>query len=258
MRRTQAEFETRSLPIEAGLKDLDAKQGIITGYWASYNVEDEIGDIIAPGAFAKTIAEWGPSGVKPRIKYLYMHDPFQALGKPSVLREDDFGLYYEAKVVQTTWGRDVLLLYEEGIINEHSIGFRTIKSEVVGNDGRRLLEIRLYEGSAVLWGMNPNTPTTGMKGSEGIIRLSDRIARAEKALRRADWKSDELPEAVELLMTQWRTEVQALEALAGQEPSAAAGRPQGTPPIEPLPTAPLHSLMAEMRADLARRSTVSP
>jgi len=249
MPERSVDFEIRSLPIEKALKTIDAKEGIVAGYWSAFDVEDEWGDSIAPGAFAKTIAEWGPGSPRPRTKFLFMHDPFLVLGKPMTLKEDGVGLFFEAKIVQTTWGRDVLMLYQDGIITEHSIGFRTMKAEPIKNT-RRILEIRLYEGSAVLWGANSSTPTTAVKAAQQISRLSDRMVRAEKALRRADFKSEELPEALELLVKQWCAEVQTLEALVAKEPSLAALGPHDTPTPEPL--SPADAQLTEQMTALTR------
>ena len=58
-------------------------------------------------------------------------------------------------------GEDVLKMYTAGLINQHSIGFATIKSDWQDQEQtvRQIKEVRLYEGSAVLWGANPLTPT---------------------------------------------------------------------------------------------------
>jgi hypothetical protein len=51
-------------------------------------------------------------------------------------------------------------LYEAGLIKNHSVGFQTMESIAgKGEEPRRLTQLKLYEGSAVLWGANPNTPT---------------------------------------------------------------------------------------------------
>ena len=42
------------------IKDIDGKKGIVTGYFADFNSIDSDGDIIRPGAFSKSISEWGP------------------------------------------------------------------------------------------------------------------------------------------------------------------------------------------------------
>jgi phage head maturation protease len=40
---------------ELGFKDIDKKEGIVSGYFASFNTLDSDGDIFVQGAFTKSI-----------------------------------------------------------------------------------------------------------------------------------------------------------------------------------------------------------
>ena len=114
---------------DASIKDLDVETGVVTGYFSQFNSIDLDGDVIMPGAFTKTIAERGPDSSKPEIAYLWQHDTYRPLGKLMVLREDSFGLYFEAKMSDTSYGKDALKLYRDGVITQHSIGYQVIKSQ---------------------------------------------------------------------------------------------------------------------------------
>ena len=48
--------------LNSALTDIDTKNGIVTGIWSAFNNIDYDDDIIRPGAFAKTIADRGPTG----------------------------------------------------------------------------------------------------------------------------------------------------------------------------------------------------
>ncbi|MFA7175210.1 MAG: HK97 family phage prohead protease [Kiritimatiellia bacterium] len=195
-------MEFKNIPLK--LKDLDTKQGIITGYWSSFGVADAGNDVVDKGAFTKTIMEQGPASRRPRIKYLYQHDPFSILGVPQVLQEDDFGLYFESKIVPTTLGKDALLLYEAGVISEHSIGYETVKAARNKETGNlHLKELILYEGSAVTWGMNPDTPTLGVK-SVGEVGLVAQMERVDGLLRKGNMQNEDLCEALSLQLKLWR------------------------------------------------------
>lgn len=183
-------LEYKSIPVE--LKDLDTSQGIVTGYWAAFGNWDDGGDMIDAGAFKKTIRERGPDSKQPRVKFLFNHDRDQILGVPQVLKEDDRGLYFESKIIPTTLGQDMLKLYEAGVITEHSIGYDAINVKydeahpTAWGPGRVLKELRLWDGSAVTWGMNSATPTLGMKAGnepEGWKRLAAHVAAIERVLR---------------------------------------------------------------------------
>lgn len=148
--------------ISENFKDVDVKQGIVTGYLAHFGSKDADGDVIMEGSFTKSVSENGPEGTK-RIKYLLDHKTDNAVGVFQQLNEDTNGLYYEAKIGRHQAGRDYLLMVEDEIINQHSIGFKRIKQEVK-SDAKYIKEIRLYEGSGLqFWAANGNTPITGIK-----------------------------------------------------------------------------------------------
>ena len=175
----------------ATIKDLDVATGIVTGYFSQFNSIDLDGDVIMPGAFTKTIAERGPDSSKPEIAYLWQHDTTKPLGKLLVLREDNFGLYFEAKMSDTTWGEDALKLYRDGVITQHSIGYQVIKSVETTMDMEeevdQIYEVKLWEGSAVTFGANPNTPFTGFKSAE---EREDRIKTLVKAIKNGTYTDE--------------------------------------------------------------------
>ncbi|WP_288435354.1 HK97 family phage prohead protease [uncultured Chryseobacterium sp.] len=140
------------------VSDVDVKSRIVSGYLSSFDNIDSDNDIIVKGAFQKSINERFSS-----IFFLYQHDWSKPLGKFKTLQEDQKGLYFEAEIVETSYGVDQLKLYESGLVNEHSIGFQTIKSDTATSGTRTIKEVKLYEGSAVTLGANSQTPFTGFK-----------------------------------------------------------------------------------------------
>jgi HK97 family phage prohead protease len=176
---------------DATIKDLDVATGVVTGYFSQFNSIDLDGDVIMPGAFTKTIAERGPDSSKPEIAYLWQHDTTKPLGKLLVLREDNFGLYFEAKMSDTTWGEDALKLYRDGVITQHSIGYQVIKSVETQMDMEeeveQIYEVKLWEGSAVTFGANPNTPFTGFKSAQ---EREDRIKTLVKAIKNGSYTDE--------------------------------------------------------------------
>ncbi len=160
----------KSSVLAACIKDADMKQGIVTGYFASFNTIDSDNDIIMPGAFDKTIMEMGPASSKPRIKHLLNHDTAQPIGKLNVLKPDVKGLYYESKIGSNSVAVDVMKMIDSGLITEHSIGYGIVKKNVNNPDEdyskqvTNLLELKLWEGSCLTaWGANMDTPLTGVK-----------------------------------------------------------------------------------------------
>jgi HK97 family phage prohead protease len=190
-------------------KDIDRKSLVVTGYFSAFNNLDSDGDIMMPGAFKRSIQDWGPEG-KQRIKHLQNHNPNLPLGKLKVLQEDDYGLYYESKLVETTFGMDYIKMAEGGLITEHSIGFN-ILNEQKSEAGNLIKDVKLYEGSSLTaWGANENTPFLGFKGERGIDELKQEIRIFEKFIRNTDASDN----AIDLCLIKVRQLAQAVEKLS--------------------------------------------
>lgn len=192
-----------------GVKDVDTVKGIVTGYFSAFGNKDSDGDIIQKGAYTKSINENFD-----RIKHLLDHDRTKAVGKMQVLKQDDFGLYYESKAGRHTLGQDFLKMAEDGIITEHSVGFQTIKENQSKEENANIItEVRLLEGSSLqTWGSNQFTPLMGIKSEKDVIAL---FATLEKALKNGTY-SDECFEkeiiprykAIESILPQFSTKPQ--------------------------------------------------
>lgn len=204
-------METKVAP--QAVKDIDAQQGIVIAYPSVFGVLDDQGDIVEPGAFQKTIAEWGPAG-KNRIKALYQHEPSWPVGRPVKILEDAHGLYTETAFAKTPLARDVLSLVQDGVITELSIGYDPVKT-AKGERGERLLkEVRLWEYSFVTFAALDVARVVGVKGTPSVASLKERMARFEKALRDGRFVSDEVPHMLQLALEQWRAEAERLERIA--------------------------------------------
>jgi HK97 family phage prohead protease len=195
-------------------KDIDSKTMTITGYFSAFGNVDSDGDIMMPGAFKRSIQDWGPNG-RQRIKHLQNHNPNLPLGRITVLKEDDFGLYYESELVKTSFGMDFIKMAEGGLITEHSIGFNTLQ-EQKGAMGNEIKDVKLYEGSSLTaWGANENTPLLGFKGEKDIDELKEEIRKFEKFIR----NSDASDHTIDLCLIKVRQLGQAIETLSSTKAS---------------------------------------
>lgn len=169
--------------ISQSVSDVDEAKGIVTGYFSSFDVLDSDGDVITKGAYSKTISEWGPTG-KGRIKHLIDHDYSQVPAKIIELSEDHFGLRYVSKAGSHTLGQDWYKMCLDGIITEHSVGYKTVKNHKgthLGDKANFLTELKLWEGSSMkTWAANEFTPITDVKSLEDFVSL---FYKLEKALR---------------------------------------------------------------------------
>jgi len=202
--------------IQGGIKDIDSKNRIVTGYLSEFGSKDFDSDIIEKGAFSKSIAER-----KNDIYFLNQHDWKQPHGKFNVLNEDAKGLYFESNSLpNTSYSNDLIELYSMGIVKEHSIGFQTVKSDINKERTiRTIKEVKLYEGSNVTLGANPNTPFTGFK-SRTIAEINDQVSLIMKACRNGNFTDDTFMQ-LEFALKQLQLESYELGKKSLAEPDAS-------------------------------------
>jgi HK97 family phage prohead protease len=210
--------------------DIEPESRTVKACWSRIGNVDLDNDIIVAEAFTKTIKERGPKG-KNMIWSLVDHkaDMAHTLGKPKELYIEGDMLVAVTDLIETECGEDAIKLYEAGLINQHSIGFSTLKSDVNQKTGvRTITELKLYEGSAVLWGANPETPTLGFKGEfkETKENLSIRLENLIKAFRGGTFTDDTFA-LMEIQIKQIQAELLTLDI--------AETITQSEPSIEPTP-----------------------
>jgi len=176
------------------LRDVDTEKRSVAGYFAVFGNLDLDGDVIERGAFTKTIQERGPEG-KQLIKYLLDHDKTKAIGKITKLTEDERGLYFEAKIGTHSLGNDFVEMLKSDLINQASIGFRTIKEQFDQvTKSNRIKEVMLYEGSSVTFlGANPEAGNTWFKSMDDALEY---LGSMEKFIRNSN-ATDEILEKLE-------------------------------------------------------------
>jgi HK97 family phage prohead protease len=172
------------------LSDYDEKNSIVKGYGSYFGNKDSDNDVIAKGAYQKTIKENGN-----RVKYLYQHNMMQPIGKMNELYEDDKGLVFVAEIPKTQLGKDVIELMKSGVITENSVGILPIQKEDRG-DYRELKEVKLFEISAVTLAANDQAKIMDVKGSKMIDDIYKRYDNLCKLIRKGNI-SDEMGYAIE-------------------------------------------------------------
>ena len=150
------------------IADIDEKMGIVKGYGSYFGNKDSDNDVIAKGAYQKTIKENGE-----RVRYLYQHDMTQPIGKMKELYEDEKGLMFVAEIPKTTLGMDVLELIKGGVITENSVGILPIQKQMK-DDYREITEVKLYEISAVTLAANDQAKILDVKGNIDYQKLYKR------------------------------------------------------------------------------------
>ena len=144
----------------------------VSGYLSVFNKVDSDGDYITKGAFSKSIAERGPdSSTHRKIAFLWQHDMKDPIGRMTVLKEDNIGLYFEAvlddpeSVPNAKRARTQL---KSGTLDQFSIGYAYVWDKMEYDEELEAFvckEINLFEGSVVTLGANEFTFFDGMKTS---------------------------------------------------------------------------------------------
>ena len=157
-------LERRAFPLTEVRVEMGADQAMpprIVGHAAVFNQTSEeiwgFHELIAPGAFAKTIQEADVRG-------LWNHNPDYILArtKSGTLRlsEDNIGLAIEILPPDTQWARDLMVSMQRGDVDQMSFGFRTVKERwdgTVEQPLRTLLEVELFDVSPVTFPAYPQT-----------------------------------------------------------------------------------------------------
>lgn len=194
-------------------KDVDMTKRIVQSIPNTYYFFDSDSDVLLPGCASKSIQEAGPeSNGAAKIKNVKDHVISDRIGKPVLLDERTVDgmkvMYGESKMLTTTLGDDMLIEYQEGVIDQHSIGFQYLDLEFITADAKdwkttinKLIngkdaedagymflvkEIKLFEWSPVSFGANELTPYLGVKsGNKDALRLkiNSRLDLLEKQLR---------------------------------------------------------------------------
>lgn len=222
-------LETKDLDGGATL-DVDDSSRRVKVAIAGFENLDRDQDIIVNTAANRTIKERGPSGTK-EIWHLIDHAYTlrSALGKFNELYVGTSGeelnkLIGVNDIAKTRLGDDIWEHYKNGSINQHSITFTTISAspaEMKVGDNivkyRRIDEIAVWEGSAVLWGANPATPTltVGKSVEQITLEVTDKLAILEKCMRTGKY-SDEFFSLIELQIKSIKQYIADLEIKANQ------------------------------------------
>ena len=162
----------------------------VVGYGAVFGNVDSYGDVIAPGAFAKSLNEI-KAGLRPMPAMLLSHNP-EALpvGKWTEMSEDSMGLRVKGFLLDTNQGMDTYKALKAGAITGLSIGFRPIEYALRSkpDEPRRTLKsVDLLEVSVVGFPANDKARVLSVKNTDEITTIRD----LEHTLRDAGFTKSE-------------------------------------------------------------------
>lgn len=172
------------------------------GYAAKFDQPSEnLGgfvEYVERGAFSRSLKS------RNDVMLLWNHDAGQPLASTRSgtmkLTEDDIGLRVEARLPQTTLGKDLAILLRDGIVGKMSFGFNVIKDSwnSEGNE-RRLKSVRLFEVSAVVWPAYTQT-SAAVRGLDKVaLRASVDADELADVMLKIEEGADLTPDQAELM-----------------------------------------------------------
>jgi HK97 family phage prohead protease len=173
----------KSLNLKFAMGDLSAKpDGYIAGIASTSDV-DRGDDIVAPNAFAASIADRGMSGPR-AVKMLWQHDADKPCGSWMAMAQTAAGLEVEGQLnLKTNVGAQAYEHIKAGEVGSLSVGFRTISRQWDEDTQiRTILKGDLWEVSPVTFAMNENAQIHTVKGVKFEIEDGDNLSAIVKKL----------------------------------------------------------------------------
>jgi HK97 family phage prohead protease len=147
--------------LKSEVKDVDLQTYTVKMAIAHFGNIDKVGDVIDSKAFDKTIS------ISQHKWHFINHNADLFVGKfKELYKENDYLVAVSQLDINNSNAKNLILAYEKGEINEHSIGYRVLNQKKE-KDYNLLTEIDLYEGSSLtVPAANPLTPFLGFKSLE--------------------------------------------------------------------------------------------
>jgi HK97 family phage prohead protease len=175
---THEKMENRNYSVNLELR-ANSDGRTIFGIAVPYNKEQRITstmvEVFRKGVFSEVIK------APHRVKLLRGHGENNVLGRATLLKETDDGLYAEFKISKTREGDEALELVKDGALDQLSVGFMPIKNKKRPDGVMERLKAHLAEVSLVTFGAYGELAAiTGMR--EGQPQLTPRLDEARKIL----------------------------------------------------------------------------
>lgn len=142
-----------SMPMDAVRSKFEVDDRKISGYPIVWGEKNDYGEIVLRGATQNSLNARGVAGTKNPILVLNQHRFGEILCRPSVLQEDEYGLYFEGDIIKgVQYADEALAQIRQGVLRQLSYGFDYIYDRIEydsTHDAFLLSEIKLWELSPV-------------------------------------------------------------------------------------------------------------
>lgn len=183
-------------------KEDSSGNGVICGYASTFMDEpDAVGDVVAKGAFSKSLKKFDKTGKTLPFVWSHKLDELNSYIGSVKATEDEKGLYFEATLDDTPEAQRVRQLYKDGRLSKFSFAYNVIDEAPItlenGVKANLLKEVDIFEVTACLIPCNSSAEVTSVKCSEcgGVeIQLSEKSGK-----RNSKSDEDTIRQAISLL-----------------------------------------------------------
>jgi HK97 family phage prohead protease len=187
------DYDVKSAPlsVKAAGPDDGLDDGQFIAYASVFGNQDSYGDIVDPGAFARTLGEWGEKGETIPVLWGHdMSDPFANIGAALSAEEDERGLKITGALdLDNPTAAQVYRLLKGRRTNRMSFAY-SVRDAEKGQDGYHLKDLDLYEVSIVQVPANEQAEVLAVKDAADALRgrtiksveLVDSLRKAQETI----------------------------------------------------------------------------
>lgn len=226
--------KTKTVDIAVKADD-PAGEGQFTGYASVFGNKDSYGDVVLAGAFAESLASYGPNGSGIPVYWRHrMDDPYMLIGQTIEAKEDDRGLFVHVQLdLSINNGAQTYKLLKAGLVKQMSFAYDVIEGAYVETEDDWYYELRklaIHEVSVVPVGANQETEILAVKSAALAVAAGVKAGQIVPAAAKAELKSaiDALGEA--LTTTTDQEKAAGTPDAKDEEPPAAKSEEQTTVP----------------------------
>lgn len=163
---------TKAAPVRVKAGEQDGLgEGQFEAVVSVFGNVDSYGDVVMPGAFADTLAEWEKSGNPIPVLWSHLsHDPDYHIGHVVEAKETAEGLWVRAQLdLDAPKANQVYRLLKGRRVTQFSFAYDILDAAYAERDGEKVYELRklkVYEVGPTLIGANQETRLIGVKAGQ--------------------------------------------------------------------------------------------
>jgi HK97 family phage prohead protease len=186
---------TKAAPVRVKAGEQDGLgEGQFEAVVSVFGNVDSYGDVVMPGAFAETLAEWEKSGNPIPVLWSHLsHDPDYHIGYVVEAKETAEGLWVRGQLdLDAPKAKQVYRLLSGHRVTQFSFAYDVLDAAYAERDGEKVYELRklkVYEVGPTLIGANQETRLIGVKAGQPCPACGQQIDG--KATATAPAKSEE-------------------------------------------------------------------